>query len=488
MTEPTNLIIFQSDNHSRRFLGCYGHPQVRTPTIDRLAAQGTLFTNAYCASPLCCPARASLATGRFPHQTGYWDNIHAFDGKRASWMLRLRDSGVQTTAVGKLHYRSAEDDNGFSEEIVPMHIVDGRGQLSALLRWSGQEPPMLAQRDVYLNELGAGTSDYQQYDETVTAEASKWLRTNSTRHTRWVLLVSYTSPHPPFRVPQRLLDLYPPGEMALPVQYEPAEHPMHPALEALRQSKNYFDMWREEDLRRIAAGYAALVTFLDEQIASVMGTVEELGLLATTRVVYTADHGEMLGAHGLFGKSCLYEDAVGVPLIFAGPGIPRGKVVNEIASHVDLFPTILAATGVPLSHEDADLPGLSLWPAIEGSDRRRTGFAEYHGTGSLAGSFMIRDTNQKLVHHVGAPPQLFDLAADPDELTDLAFARPQTRERLESELHAICDPEEVDRRAKEDQRRKAESFGGNEAITSTRIFRRSPPPGVAPDYRISSEK
>lgn len=488
MTQPANLIVFQSDNHARHMLGSYGSPVVLAPTIDRLSARGTRFTQVYSASPLCCPARAAIATGRFPHQTGYWDNIHAFDGQRPSWMLRLREAGHHIAAIGKLHYRSEEDDNGLSEEIIPMHIVDGRGQVSALLRWCRQEPPMLAQRHVYLNETGAGSSDYQEYDEKVTQEAQKWLRGNIRRSMPWVLVVSYTSPHPPFRVPQRLLDLYSPDRMALPAQFRSDEQPDHPVVQALRKSKNYFDMWHEDDLRRIAAGYAALITFLDEQVARVMSVVEELGLLANTRLVYTTDHGEMLGAHGLFGKSCLYEEAIGVPLILAGPDVPSGKVVGEIGSHVDLFPTILEAVGTPLTKADGDLPGRSLWPAIHGADRQRTGFAEYHATGSLAGSFMFREGDRKLIYHVDAPSQLFDLAADPNEQNDLAEAEPAVVQRLEAGLRAFCDPEDADRRAKDDQRRKADSFGGSDAIKTAKIFRRSPPPGVAPDYRIEGDK
>lgn len=486
MTRPANLIVFQSDNHARRMLGCDGHPLVRTPVLDRLAARGVRFTSACSASPLCCPARASLATGRFPHQTGYWDNVFAYDGRLPSWMRRLREGGQTVTSIGKLHYRSAADDNGFSEEIIPMHIVGGRGQVSALLRWCGDEPPMLAQREVYLRETGVGTSEYQDYDLEVTRRAIDWLRANVRQQRPWTLVVSYTAPHPPFRAPKRLMDLYPVERMPLPLQFHDAERPRHPVLETLRASKNYVDMWDEHDLRRIAAGYCALITFLDEQIGQVLAATEKFGLLDNTRILYTSDHGEMAGAHGLFGKSCLYEDSVSAPLILAGPGIPSGKTVGELVSHVDLFPTILEGAGIACADADRDLPGVSLWPAIGGRDRTRHVFAEYHATGSRAGSFMLRAGDWKLLYHVGAPPQLFNLAADPGELHDLADpAHAGEVARMECLLRAVCDPEAVDRRARDDQRRRADSIGGGEAIRKAGIFRRSPPPGVAPDYRVS---
>ena len=117
MTRPTNLLFLQSDNHNRNVLGCYGHPVVQTPNLDRLAAGGTRFANAYASSPLCSPSRASIANGRYPHQTGYWDNGLVYDGRVPSWMQRLRTAGYRTASVGKLHFRSSEEDHGFDEEL-----------------------------------------------------------------------------------------------------------------------------------------------------------------------------------------------------------------------------------------------------------------------------------------------------------------------------------------------------------------------------------
>jgi len=127
MVAATNLIFFLSDNHTRDLLGAAGHSVVQTPTLDRIAARGVRFANAYAASPLCCPSRAALACGRFPHQTGYWDNAIVYDGRVPSWMHRLRAQGHEVTSIGKLHFRATDDDNGFTEELLPMHILDGKG-------------------------------------------------------------------------------------------------------------------------------------------------------------------------------------------------------------------------------------------------------------------------------------------------------------------------------------------------------------------------
>jgi len=108
MTDAANLILFLSDNHTRNFVGAYGHPVVQTPILDKIAGRGVRFDNAYCASPLCCPSRAALATGRYPHQTGYWDNALAYDGKTPTWHHRVRDSGATVTSIGKLHFQSGK--------------------------------------------------------------------------------------------------------------------------------------------------------------------------------------------------------------------------------------------------------------------------------------------------------------------------------------------------------------------------------------------
>lgn len=129
-----NLVVLMSDEHSRKVLGCYGHPYVLTPNLDGLAARGTRFTAAYTPSPICVPARAAFATGRHVHEIGCWDNAFAYDGSVPSWHHFLRDRGHTVVSIGKLHFRSARDDNGFTEEIIPMHIVDEVGDVLGLLR------------------------------------------------------------------------------------------------------------------------------------------------------------------------------------------------------------------------------------------------------------------------------------------------------------------------------------------------------------------
>ncbi len=482
MTDTTNMIFFMSDNHTRNMLGAYGHPVVQTPTLDRIAKRGVRFDNAYCASPLCCPSRATLATGRYPHQTGYWDNAIAYDGRVPSWHHRLRGGGVAVTSIGKLHFRSAEDDNGFSEEIIPMHIIEGKGALMGLLRATDEgAPPHKSMRSIY-EQSGIGEADYQRYDRDITRNAIEWLAREGARRDRpWLLFVSYASPHPPFAVPARLYDKYPLDQMPLPVQYTADTRPNHPAIAHLRETCMYEEAFDEDLVRRTVAGYCGLVTHMDEQVGEVMAAAEELDLLASTRILYTSDHGESAGNHGLFGKAMMYDDALAVPLIAAGLGIPEGRSVGQFTSHVDLFPTLCEAMGVALEDDDSDLPGTSLWPAMHGRETERLGFAEFHSHPSKVGEFMLRDGGDKLIFHVGMPSQLFDLANDPSEMDDLI---PDGRDAaklavLEAKLRDIVDPEAVDARAKADQRALIEPNGGAEAIRNRGAFSYSPVPGDA---------
>lgn len=478
MPDSANMIFFLSDNHTRNFVGAYGHPVVQTPILDRIAERGVRFDNAYCASPLCCPSRAALATGRYPHQTGYWDNALAYDGKVASWHHRVRDSGATVTSIGKLHYRSGEDDNGFTEEIIPMHIVEGKGALIGLLRATDEGvPPRTGPREMY-SRSGVGEADYQNYDRDITKHAVDWLNREGARLDRpWVLLVSYASPHPPFAIPKQLYDLYPPDRMPLPVQFDAATRPDHPAVNHVRRVDNFEEPFDEEWVRRTVAGYCGLITHIDEQIGQVMNAVEALGLLASTRVMYTSDHGEAAGNHGLFGKSVLYDHSMAVPLIMAGPDVPEGRVVNQLVSHVDLYPTLIEAMGARFSIDDTDLAGVSLWSAMEGQERVRNGFGEFHSQSSKVGSFMLRDGDDKLIYHVDMPPQLFDLKNDPSETRDLAEEEPARLSALEAKLRTIVDPESVDFRAKSDQMTHIERHGGVEAVRQRGTFNYSPVPG-----------
>jgi choline-sulfatase len=236
----------------------------------------------------------------------------------------------------------------------------------------------------------------------------------------------------------------------------------------------------EATLRRAICAYYALVSFMDAQVGQVLAALDAAGLTASTRILYTNDHGDMVGKHGLWYKSVMYEDSAGVSMILAGPDIPAGRVSETNVTLVDVFPTALQATGVAPAPEDADLPGVSLLELANDDGRRsRVAFSEYHSSMSASASFMLRDDRYKLIEYVGMPSQLFDLEADPDESHNLADdpAHAETLARLQAALRTICDPDEIDAIAKADQQRRVEAVGGAEAIVAGGVkFTHSPPP------------
>jgi len=228
------------------------------------------------------------------------------------------------------------------------------------------------------------------------------------------------------------------------------------------------------------AAYYGLVTFMDEQVERVLGALDEAGLRENTRIIYTSDHGEQLGAHGLWWKSTMYEGCAAVPLILAGPDVPAGKVTHSNATLLDCFPSIVEAVGATLIPDDDDLPGQSLWALANAPDRDRTVFSEYHAIFSPSGIFMVRNAQFKYVYYAGGYPlQLFDLVGDPREEYDLA-ADPRyaaTLVAMHRELLAICDPDAVDLQAKADQQRRMDEGGGEEAIRAAGAkIPYSPPP------------
>jgi choline-sulfatase len=479
MPTPLNLIIFLTDNHARSMAGCYGHPIVKTPNLDNIAETGTKFENAYCASSLCCPSRAAIATGLYPHQTGYWDNALVFDGQQPSWHGQLKNQGNSAVAIGKLHYLSKEIDQGFSDELVTMHIAKGTGDLIGLLRATdGGVPERPAFREMYA-QSGEGTAPYQNYDFDVTSQAVNWLQTEAHRLDEpWVLLVSYASPHPPFTIPKRFYDLYPVEDVPMPVQWEGGSRPDHPALNHIRRLDCLSEPLTEEFVRRTVAGYCGLVSHVDEQIGAVMEAARGLGMMDDLRIIYTSDHGEAAGNHGLLGKTTLYEHSLGVPLLISGPDVPHGQEVKETVSHVDLYDTILESTGCPLGASNHSRFGRSLWPMIDGEIIERLGFAEVHVKSTKSAAFMLRDGDLKLIYHVDAPSQLFDLGRDPLEMNDLGLCKEHqaTREAMEKKLRRIVDPEAVDAHAKSDQLQHTLKYGGEAIIRNEQNIVASPPP------------
>ena len=397
---------------------------------------------------------------------------------------RLMQQGHHVASIGKLHYTDSEPRrNGFDEEILPLHIVDGVGDLLGLIR---DELPRRAGAARLGPEAGRGESEYTKYDRDIAEAACRWLEHEAPKHRAkpWALYVGFVSPHFPLIAPGQFYDLYREEEVPWPAMYDAAERPRHPYLDAMRKCMCFDEPFDAPMVRRAITAYFGLVSFLDDNVGRILRAVDALGLGADTRIVYSSDHGDNLGTRGLWGKSTMYEESAGIPLIAAGPDIPRGEVVSTPVSLVDAFPTFVEAVGAAPDTRDAQLPGSSLIRIANGERPQRTILSEYHAAASRDGAYMIRNGRWKYIHYLDAPPMLFDLERDPEERRDLG-ADPACAgivAECEALLRGVVDPEAVDRLAKQDQRRVIERHGGADAILKRGTFRYSPPPGVKAKY------
>lgn len=479
-----NVLCIMSDEHSRRVAGCYGNDAVRTPNMDRMAANGTLFENAYTNCPICVPARASFATGRHVHEIGNWDNAFPYHGEHRGWGHRLIDNDYRCDSIGKLHYRSVDDPAGFSEEILPLHVINGTGDLQGMIR---NPSPLRPSTKQLAADAGRGESSYTDYDRKIRDAAVDWLGNpeKTSGDKPWVCFVSFVCPHFPLVAPEEFFDLYDPADIPWPELRGAGEFPDHPFYHALRRVQEYDDHFRDDDHRRIAiAAYYGMVSFLDDNVGRILQAVDDNGLSEDTIVLYTSDHGDNLGTRTMWGKSTMFEESAGVPLIMTGPGIEKSKRVDTPVSLVDFHQTVLEATGLGLNDDDRNRPGRSFLDIADGADSDRTVLCEYHAVGSITGAFMVRWANWKYVHFVGERPQLFDLDADPQERMDLALSGGHDAVLAEGEkrLRAICDPDEVSARAFADQKARIAEFGGVEKVRSMGSFGYTPAPGEEPRF------
>lgn len=384
----------------------------------------------------------------------------------------------EVVSIGKLHYRDSKDPNGFTEEILPLHVLDGIGDLLGLIR---TPPAPRGNMPALAREAGPGACSYTDYDREIADAACSWLRRRKGKSADrpWTLFVSFVRPHFPLVAPPEFFAMYPPERMPLPRLYASGERPTHEAVKALRDCMNYDDYFDEQRARIAVAAYYALVSFLDDNIGRVLRALDEAGLAGNTRVIYTSDHGDNLGNHGLWGKSVMYEESVAIPMILAGPDVPRGATSDGGASLIDCYRTLVEGAGLQLPAQDEVLPSQSLWDIARGGDPDRAILSEYHAAGSVTGTYMIRRGRWKLVYFVGYPPQLFDLQDDPHEATDLA-ARPDMKSVLkecEAALRAMLDPERVSALAFADQAARIAANGGPAAILQRGDFGYTPAPG-----------
>jgi len=474
----SNLLIIMSDEHQARAMGCAGHAFAQTPHLDALAARGTLFSDAYTPSPICVPARASFATGRYVHQTRMWDNAMPYDGSIPGWGHALQRQAVPVESIGKLHYRSAEDPAGFDIEHMPMMVAGGVGMVWASIRREDERIP--GKGRMLGDYIGPGDSPYTAYDQSVTERTKQWIANRAAAGDQrpWCLYVGLVAPHFPLVAPRDFYDLYRTDSLPEAKLHPEDGHPRHPWVEkqnAFMDSDSKFE--NDDERRRAIAAYFGLCSWLDHNVGEIVAALEAHGLLDDTTIVYTSDHGDNVGARGLWGKSNLYRESVAVPMIVAGPDVPAGTCDTAV-SLLDLSKTITDHFDAPLEGADGIRSLLDI--ARAPSDPDRPIFSEYHAAGAVSGAFMLKKGRWKYHHYVGFAPELFDLETDPEERHDLAGdpSHADTLSAMERALRDICDPDAVDAQAFADQARLIEMHGGRDAALKLGAPGATPPPGA----------
>jgi len=438
-----NIVFICSDQHNARFMGPGGHPLAQTPNLDRLASSGVTFTSTYCGNPVCVPARASMMTGMFPSDVGSYCNSTPFDGRVPTWANLLRDQGYYCWATGKLDLSEGRD-YGFVESKTD-HLHSSAPDVTSLFR----RP--LCYRVDKLNQFKGEFRIRTRGDEQLVQDAVTFFRQDLPRVRQpWAVYIGLINPHPPFVAHEKYRMLTPVQSITLPNIPPGHLNNMHVAFRLMRNFYLTPNAIPEADVRSARAAYLALVKELDESIGRLLDEID----LNNTLVVYTSDHGEMLGEHGLWFKNVLLEDSVRVPLIMAGAGLPQAKRIDTPVTHADLAATLIDFAGAA---RPARMRGRSLLPLMRGSPGDHPGYAysESHSEGNCTGSFMIRKGEWKYVYFSWHDNLLFNLKQDPGELENLS-GKPGVA-AIEAELHGILTslvrPDEVTEKAFEEQER-----------------------------------
>ena len=454
--KPPNILLIMSDEHNAGVLGCYGNKIIRTANLDGLARRSMVFENCYCNSPLCVPSRLSFTSGKYASRVGAWSNSCWLPSADYPSLPRLMNAaGYESFLCGKMHYDRTRR-YGFTE-------IGGNSNTSTK-RGNGRRrtPDDLQPKPGHSGRFKAfhpgDNSDILRRDRGVTASTIDFLKNRKVTDKPFFLSAGYVAPHFPLIVPEEYWEPY---KSKVPMPTIPDGH-----LES--QPRNYKHLriaFNVEDappeiVRKGRELYYGLTQWLDEEIGKVLKVLADSQVAENTVVIYTTDHGENMGEHGLWWKNCAYEHAARVPLIMSWPRRWKGGQQRTGAcSLVDVVQTIAELGG---AKTPGDWNGESMVQWLDNSkvEWKDWAISEYYGHNIASGFVMLRQGKYKYVYHT--PPdekhpaerELYDLSNDPGEFSNMAN-NPEQSERI-SQMHAFLvnelgeNPDDTEKRCRAD--------------------------------------
>lgn len=467
-TPPKNILWIMTDQHRAGALGSSGDPVAKTPALDSLARSGTSFDNAYCTNPVCAPSRASLLTGLYTHHHEAWNNATPMPFHVRTIAHYLGRAGYMSALIGKMHFVDAQthgfdfrlDFNDwlqylgpktqlFADEVGKPNSGSGLPEIDALWRDFGDPWAGHRERDGRLGLVPVGRvsklAEQDHFESFVTRESVRFLK-NHARKQPFLLIASYLKPHDPFMPAERFARMFSKNDMKVPPTWGKTDLSSVPAEIRNSIEKDWITpelLNSPENVKQRIAYYYANLAQADAAIGELLRALEDQGLARDTIVMYTSDHGEMLGDHGLWQKMVFYEPAVRVPLIFRVPGLTRPDTRNRtLVSLASVLPTLLELCRVPDGEfDEGSLVGDLQEPAKE---RAATVYSEY-ALRTPRAKYMIREKQFKYCFYVNDTPELYNLETDPDEMRNLAAspASQETVERMRERLFAWRRPPEI---------------------------------------------
>lgn len=432
MAAPNILFLF-TDQQRWDALGCSGD-WVRTPNIDRIASEGVRFPDCVTTSPMCVPTRISLALGLYPHTTGVWGNINTdMDPEAPTWMQAIRDAGYRTSVFGKTHLHAHVGDLRAKEHLLHAYGLDDVDEIGGPRATSWTTSHMSARWE----ELGLyegyqaeferryttrpwmvepSSIPLEEYTDVYVGQQAKRYLAGYDRDQPWFCWVSFGGPHEPWDTPRPWADVYDPADMPAPI---PATHADD------RRPQGSLDRWGPRcspefepgEQQRMRADYAGNVSLIDDQIGQVLDVIAQRGELDNTVIVFSSDHGEMNGDHGLIYKMNFFDGSVRIPLIVRTPDTVGSDLAGTVSTAptelIDIGPTLAEAAGAELTHRHH---ANSLLGVLDGSYHRPDAISEFEGDVML-----LNDGWKMAVNRLGEPYLLFNRADDPDEVDNLVL-------------------------------------------------------------------